>query len=240
MKKAANTINMDSTTEEFISKFKGILEVALAPLKEDIQSMKTQLMCISELQKENDQLKIRVTTLEDKIESIEKGRIQAIEDEQNRAEQYSKKNNIIISGLPMQPDENTEEVVMNLLRSLHVQIRPDELLAAHRLPVRKNKEVPIIVKMSTTNRKSEIMQKGKTGNASGMSNGKRKTVFFNHHLTKRNQDIFNAARLFKKEAGYRYVWSRLDGVTCIRKDDKSGIIIIRRREDVEKLTAKYS
>ena len=66
----------------------------------------------------------------------------------NSLEQYSRKNNVIINGIPYTQDEDIRKVVKNLIHKLGVDINLYNICAAHRLPTRDNKTPAVIVQFN--------------------------------------------------------------------------------------------
>ena len=55
---------------------------------------------------------------------------------QAKSEQYSRRNNIELSGIPNDiPEDNPEKVVIDICRDSDVEIEPKDIDECHRLPV---------------------------------------------------------------------------------------------------------
>jgi hypothetical protein len=76
----------------------------------------------------------------------------------NYNEQFSRKNNLKIMGIPEKPTENSWALVKEFMNSVHVQLDDRELVAVHRIPG-KGDIRPIIVKVLNPNVKAKIMKK---------------------------------------------------------------------------------
>ena len=69
--------------------------------------------------------------LEDKIVYLEKN--------QAKGEQYSRRNNVEISGIPNTiPDNDLENTVISICRDTGVEIDPKDIEVCHRLPLSRN------------------------------------------------------------------------------------------------------
>lgn len=78
----------------------------------------------------------------------------------NQNEQYSRKHNFKIMGLTENDNENTWKLVQDFLKTnINVEIDDREIIAAHRIPGKRGKPRPIIVKLLNTNSKSKVMRK---------------------------------------------------------------------------------
>ena len=80
---------------------------------------------------ENKMLKNRVKELENKTNDIEANH--------EALEQYTRRNNLIISGIPESiTDESVEGKCIEILNSIDVKVSESDIEACHRLPQRKN------------------------------------------------------------------------------------------------------
>ena len=93
---------------------------------------------IKNLQVENERLRKKVNVLENKILNLES--------EHNSLEQYGRRNNIEITGIPDSvPDQNLEEKVVDILNEIIVNVSPKDTEACHRVGVSKNSSKKTIV-----------------------------------------------------------------------------------------------
>ena len=75
-------------------------------------------------------------------------------------EQYSRKNNIRIIGVPEQTNEKCREVVASLLnKNLNLRVETAAVGAAHRLPAKGDRVRPIIVRFLDSDLKQAVMEK---------------------------------------------------------------------------------
>ena len=85
---------------------------------------------IKNLQAENQRLRKKVNVLENKILTPER--------EHNSLEQYGRRNNIEITGIPDSvPDQNLEEKVVDILNEITVNVSAKDIEACHRVGVSK-------------------------------------------------------------------------------------------------------
>ena len=93
---------------------------------------------IKNLQVENERLRKKVNVLENKILTLES--------EHNSLEQYGRRNNIEITGIPDSvPDQKLEEKVVDILNEIIVNVSPKDTEACHRVGVSKNSSKKTIV-----------------------------------------------------------------------------------------------
>ena len=96
----------------------------------DIELLKLKDVIIKNLQVENKRLRKKVNVLENKVLTLES--------EHNSLEQYGRRNNIEITGIPDNvPDQILEEKVVDILNEISVDVSPKDIEACHRVGVSK-------------------------------------------------------------------------------------------------------
>ena len=114
-----------------LSKVKFTLIQNITNLKDEVISLED--IIIKNFQDENKRLKTKVNVWENKIIHLE---IQ-----NNNLDQYSRRNNVEISGIPQSVSDNQlEEKVVNILKAIDVNITTNEIEACHRLGKKKKNE----------------------------------------------------------------------------------------------------
>ena len=105
----------------------------------DNELLKLKYVIIKSLQVENKRLRKKVNVLENKILTLES--------EHNSLEQYGRRNNIKITGIPdIVPDQNLEERVVDILNEISVNVSPKDIEACHHVGVSKNSSKKTIVR----------------------------------------------------------------------------------------------
>lgn len=186
-----------------------------------VSGLQTQII---ELQAENSALKTRVTTLE------------AIAD---KAEQYSRRNSLRISGIPEVPEENTDDKVLELARGLGVELSISELDRSHRLGKRtqdksansSKRPRDIIVKFATFRSRMKLLKQ-----KSKLKDGSNKGVFLNEDLTRERSQIFYDARKLVKSKHATSAWTT-DGVIIVR-DTNMRIFRFETRDELAQFKRK--
>ena len=114
-----------------LSKVEFTLMQNITSLKDEVISLED--IIIKNFQDENKRLKTKVNVWENKIIHLE---IQ-----NNNSDQYSRRNNVEISGIPQSVSDNQlEEKVVNILKAIDVNITTNEIEACHRLGKKKKNE----------------------------------------------------------------------------------------------------
>ena len=152
------------------------------------------------------------------------GKIAGLERRIDDLEQYSRMDDVIISGLRIKPrsyaraaaaansgtddpspeeQQTTEEQVIKFFESQAKPIHLDakSIVACHPLPRKDKTAIPaIIVRFGSRKQKDELLKQRK--NLQGTD------VFLNEHLTKRNAEIAKEARKLKKDNKIQFTWTR--------------------------------
>ena len=119
------------TLEEAMEKMESNILVQITDLKNDVKSMEDEFLnmkdiIIKRLQEENEILRARCIKLEDNVVSLEST--------VNQVEQYGRRNNIVISGIPDDVvDNNLENTITSIMEDVNVSIQDGDIEACHRI-----------------------------------------------------------------------------------------------------------
>ena len=99
----------------------------------DIELLNLKVVIIKNLQVENERLRKKVNVLDNKVLTLES--------EHKSLEQYARRNNIEITGIPDNvPDQILEEKVVDILNEISADVSPKDIEACHRVGVSKNNQ----------------------------------------------------------------------------------------------------
>ncbi|XP_046674722.1 uncharacterized protein LOC124363518 [Homalodisca vitripennis] len=146
-------------------------------------------------------------------------------------EQYSRKNNIEISGIPTTPNEHVNDIVKDLGSALGVEILPAQIAAGHRIPSFSKARAPAVVvkfhdravkenllaKFREARRRSAHLTADKINKAFPPNK-----VYVNDHLAPENKQFLAKLKQKCQEVGYVFVWCR-DGKFFIKKNADSKV-----------------
>ncbi|CAF0818155.1 unnamed protein product [Didymodactylos carnosus] len=105
-------------------------------------------------------------------------------------DQYSKRRDLIIHGILLTQGENTSQVVLDLAKSVGVNLDIKDLYATHRLRSHsKQQHSPIIVAFVRYSDRQQLYSKRRD-----LGKGTNKHVFINEHLSSLNHQLFTYAR----------------------------------------------
>lgn len=186
--------------QEIVGLVNEVVEGVLSGLRNQISSLETSNR---ELKEENTVLRTRVETLEQKVD---------------KAEQYSRRNCLRISGLDETALENTDDIVLKIAGDIGSGIQLADIDRSHRVgnPTRRTKPRDIIVKFATYRSRQDFYKKRTLLKDHGYLG-----VFANEDLTKfRSGMLYEARKLAKKEL-IKGAWSA-DGNILVR--DKFDIV----------------
>ena len=169
--------------------------------------------------------------------------IDQLKEAYNELEQYSRRDCIQIQGLPQQRLENTNEIVKNVGRFIHVDIGDADISVSHRLPSKNGREsqndTPIIVQFVRRHTK-EIFYRARKNlkNVTTMDLGYSldNKIYVTESLTEKNKQLFRECLNVKKMKKYKFIWT-INGRIYMRKNDNADNqpILIKSREDLNRL-----
>eukprot|EP00794_Sanderia_malayensis_P020693 gene20693-22730_t len=216
------------------------IEKSQSFLSEQYESFRNQVGHVlaenTQIKAENESLVARIRNLE----KFDKQRVKALDD----LEQYGRGNMVEVGGIPRQPRENCEEIILKIASKINVDLKPEDIEACHRISPKP--DAPIIVKVISRKTSVSLMSKTAKANAkkitiadlgyempapSANSTGK---VYINESLTGINKNLLRLSKIKKRELDFKFVWSR-NGAVFMRRDENAPIKKIFYPEDLESL-----
>lgn len=187
---------------------------------------------IKRIQADNLQLKKENALLRSTVSSIEVC--------VRNLEQYSRKQNIEIDGIPETKGEDVFNVLENVAKTVGVDLKKDKVVTAHRIPsFNKKRTPPIIVRFSTYEERDVWIGEFKkvrplTLNMVNPVFKSSAKVFINEHLSPENKLLLAKTKESARNKRYKYIWSR-DVRIFVRKEDGERCKRIDSVGDLEKL-----
>ena len=140
-----------------------------------------------------------IELLEDKLYDLEL--------QQDSLEQYTRKYNIEIHGVPESKDENLHELITSVASKLDVDIQRQDIDIIHRLHRKPPRIKPIIVRFTTHGKKQELYQARYKLRDIDLSiilkvpglEGKSHNLYINENLTSKRKELLGKARKLKNE-----------------------------------------
>ena len=164
----------------------------LHDLRDEFINMKN--IILKKLQDENAQLKETIANLQHKVIILETAT--------NSVEQYDRRNNIEITGIPDDiEDKNLEHSVIEIFKAADIQISHNDVEDCHRIGKPKGNSKKTIVRLVNRKYCKQILYnrrkfKNFDGSKIGMSNTK---IFVNENLTNYNHQLAFNCRKLKRE-----------------------------------------
>lgn len=200
-------------------------------LKKHLDSTTSDLQCLKD---ENKYLKEQLNHLTTCVKTLE--------DNNMKQQQWARLQNIEISGIPEDKDENTLTIVQKISKHIGVSIEPSEVEFAHRVQPRRATSAararPIVARLKHRFIKDKIMaaaRKHRNLYASdvGIGCGTSK-IFINEHLTKENKMLLSQCKHKVKELNYKFIWTKNCRI-FVRKNEASPPISISSSADIVKI-----
>ncbi len=161
-------------------------------------------------------------------------------------QQYTRKNNLLLHGVPVTQKEDVYSIIQNCTESLQIPITRTDIDIAHRIPRKNNSDSsisvpPIVIKFTRRTKKHEILtastNKRKTAkekNNMDVQSTTSNNWYFTEHLAPNTAKLLNLAKQKAKALKYKFVWVK-EGKVYVRKDDGQQAIKITSEPDVSKL-----
>lgn len=193
-----------------------------------------KISCFSDVQKEL--IKAQETIFE-------------LRQENNLQDQFSRQNNIEISGLPANKGENLMSTLHDLCTIVGFKLCDTDVDTIHRVRpylgvtgAGGNKQPArppsVVVRFTQRRRKDQLIaavrsRRGITTADIGLP-GAASTLYVSDHLTPTNKLLLKRARELKVENNYSYLWVK-DCKILLRKNETSNIIRISNESDLHKI-----
>lgn len=176
--------------------------------------------------KEIEQLKKRVENVEN---SQDKQQVLKLTQELNELQQYSRRLNMEVHGLPFAEGEDLLTKLQDLAQRLNLPaLSNSDIENLHRLPPRPNKIPATLIKFSRKSVKTAWLAKRGKLREHDMD------IKFFDNLTALNKKLMWLAKSKARELNYRFVWSS-DGKVFVRKEPNARAIRIASEDDIDKI-----
>ena len=194
---------------------------------------------ISKLVSENEKLSKRWDDLEiinnrlvNRVVNVEKNHWQGV--------QYSRRNNLELFGIPTNvSQEKLEDSVIQILRSIEVEVKPEDIEARHRLDYGKNenKDQPKRTIVKFVNRKicdSSMKNRKKLKDTDKTKLGFNEETPINHNLCPYYRRLFGKCRFLQSKGLISSCWT-FNGTVTLRIKENDPFTVILHDSDLSKL-----
>ena len=150
--------------------------------------------------------------------------------ELEQLEQYGRRENLEIHGIPINKDKSTNQIVKHVAALLKVDLTNDQISTSHRLipnpyidrsKVQKN--LPIIVHFANRDKRNEVYSKRHLLKSDSKLNTSR--IDIRENLTSFRKSLYKEAKKVKNQLNYDFLWT-LQGQIFLRKSPTSRVIRI--------------
>lgn len=213
---------------EHLNPFKKKIQEEVGDIKKSVQFISDSF---DEQKQAIDKMLLEMKLIRDENNML-KQKLQTLEDRINAKEQKEKENNLLIVGIPKQ-NEEPKKIVEKILKKMKVPVRNNDLLEAYR--VSKKEDAPIAVKLINQDIKQNIMKtirqlKGIRVRECELQ-GADKNIYFNDDLTRQNQYLFKLTREYKQRKGLKSAYVS-NGKIYLKKSDSDTSMRIRTEADL--------
>jgi len=184
-----------------------------------------------------------ISDLKMKLNRIESDQIQTAS-QLDKLEQYGRRENLEIHGIPYSSDENTNKIVKQVATKLKVNLDDSHISTSHRLAEvnrteSKDQHPPIIVRFSNRDKRNEIFRKRKvlrpiSSSSHSNSLAKENKIEIHENLTSKRKLLLKEANKVKRNLNYQFLWTS-QGKIFLRHSPKSRIIHVSSLSILSKL-----
>lgn len=232
--------DMSTKFQEMISNF----EILKKKQEDMLLSVEYSSACIDNFNTKMSEFSValkKIDFLEKKIVDLEKEN-SLLTAEVEDLQQYSRKNNLEINGIPQRNGENVMNIVKNIGNLVGVDISQNCIDACHRVPSRNQERnnKPIIVKFTSRIVKQNLLAATKANrhlmNASKLElpSMPEQKIYVSDHLTPKNKALLYKSKIFCRENNFKFVWVN-DCKILVRKNETSRIVHIQNEASLSRL-----
>lgn len=237
-----------------ISSLKVELKSSLTPLQNELKSLRDELSSMREslefVHGRYDDCNNRIDKCESELKQLSskcleiedlKSKIDLLESENNNREQWARKSNIEIYGIPEKNNENLYSVLQNISQLCNYNLNIDTDIDFITRVVSRDKDAkkikPIIVRFLCRYKKDDFLAKVrklklKCHDIGFISNNS--SIYFNDHLTSSNKALLQRVKKIAKEKHYQFVWVKKCTI-MVRRNSSSPVLHIGKLSDLKKI-----
>lgn len=221
LKSHSNQMQELTKTVEFLSDNVDRANKSLEKIQADYKEIKAQNRTLLEA---NAELRMAVGDLEGKVRLLE---------------QYSRRTNLEISGIPVTRNEDTMGILRDIGKAVGIELQESQVMAVHRIPSFKKGRTPSLVAQFQTKAQRDTwitnFKKNKRNlSARDVNNAfPDSRVFINEHLSPDNKTFLAQLKDRCKQYNIKYVWFK-DGKFYLRKAEGEECHKVNKVDDVDK------
>jgi hypothetical protein len=215
-------------------------------IKETNTNIENSLSFVTE---QNEELKKQIEKLELRA-TKDREYINMLEEKLEVLQRVNRKTNLEIKNMPNIPKETKENLinmVEKLGKSINCDVRKENIRDIYRVPSKKtdkNENTPIIVELSSTMVKTDILTMTKVFNNKhkeklrakhlGATKNEETAVFVSEQLTAKGARLFFLARDVAKSRNFKFCWTSY-GRVYLRKEENAPVILVKNEAQVQSI-----
>ncbi|CAG9575508.1 unnamed protein product [Danaus chrysippus] len=243
-----------SIISEELASLKGDFKTSMYPIQEELKTFKKEFEIIKvsldfinskfdEINKRIECCEGEMNVLTQKCMDIGKlcSSVEEIEFNNNNREQWARKSNVEVYGIPERKNENLISLLQTVFDKTHLQFNINtDIDFITRVASKKNdvkKSKPIIVRFICRWKKDEFLsavRKLKLKCCDIGFNGNNNSIFFNDHLTSLNKALLQSVKKAAKDKGYEFVWVKNCSIMA-RRSNTSPVLHFVKSSDLKKI-----
>ena len=195
-----------------------------------------------EMKKVTEKLKIDNQELRNENDSLHK-KVNDLGRQINDLDQYHRRVNLEIVGIPENKEEKTEDIVLAVAQRIDPSVKATDIDIAHRIGSPKSGEGDrrprqIIVRFTNRRARNAVYDgrkrlKGTTSKDLGYSNT-RNQIYVNENLVSTTRELLGSVNEARKKTGFKFLWT-YNGKIFVKKSEKEFPIIIHTKDDIAKM-----
>jgi hypothetical protein len=245
-------------------KLKPICESMIA-LKDSLEFLSDKYDSVDKRVEELEEKYLRIIR-ENKFLTVEVSRLSEslnhVSAEMDNMNQYGRRECCKISGLPVEPSEDTNDLIIKVGSLMGVELKESDISVSHRLPSTNNsyssrvregvhghasgkssdpalRFPKVIVKFVRRETKDLFSGgrkylKGKSTKDLGLSRISENSIYVSESLSPRNKEIFNDCLKFRRDNHFKHIWTQ-EGRIYLRKNNDTPARRIACKDDLDKL-----
>lgn len=166
-----------------------------------------------------------------------------VKKEINEIQQNSMSNDVVITGLFEEQNENLFDKVERVLTHYNIKLKKDDIKKIYRLKNKKcGKNSPVLMVLKKNTVKCHILEmQKKYGPAllqaiyENLPKTDVRKVFFKHRLTKENLLLLRESRKVGRENGYEFIWTSSNASILMKRNSESRTIEIGSLKDLRNI-----
>ena len=196
-----------------------------------LKTLKTLNQTTNTLGKKDTELTKIADSLAERTNRVEQA-VYRIECAIDEVQQYSRRDCLEITGIPILPEENPKQLIKEIGTLIDVNVEDVHLAAVHRLPDTKNVKHRLIVKFVHRDKREEMYKKRRNlirknisnlpsvQAAMGLGAISNNKIHINESLTGYRKQLFGRINDFKRKNNYKYLWTA-NGKIMLKAHDSS-------------------